>query len=56
MAAVPPPEQTISGSLARRKILQASVSCLCSEAGFDAVEEIALESLTEMMNSCKLTR
>ena len=40
-------------NLCRRKLLQASVSCLCSEAGFSAVDELSLETLTEMMQSCK---
>jgi Bromodomain associated len=52
MAAVQ--EQTsVSASAARRKILQAAVGCLCLEAGFDKVEEMALETLLEMMQSCK---
>ena len=40
-------------NLCRRKLLQASVSCLCSEADFSAVDELSLETLTEMMQSCK---
>ena len=51
MALIPEPQ--INGAAARRKILQASVSCLCSEAGFDSVQEIALETICEMMQSCK---
>nr|CAH0098070.1 unnamed protein product [Daphnia galeata] len=44
-------EPVMSGAASRRKLLQASVSCLCSEAGFSAVDELSLETLTEMMQS-----
>lgn len=47
-----PAEQLMSGSAARRKLLQASVSCLCNESSFGVVEEMALETLTEMIQSC----
>jgi len=47
-----PVEQLMSGSAARRKLLQASVSCLCNESNFGFVEEIAIETLTEMIQSC----
>jgi len=46
-----PAEQLMSGSAARRKLLQASVSCLCNESSFGVVEEMALETLTEMIQS-----
>ena len=48
-----PAEQLIPGSAARRKLLQASISCLCNESHFSSVEEMAIETLTEMIQSCK---
>lgn len=36
-----------------RKILVASVSSLLLEMGFEAAEQSALETLTEMIQSCK---
>ncbi|EEB12647.1 transcription initiation factor TFIID subunit, putative [Pediculus humanus corporis] len=36
---------------ARRKALVSSVSCLLTEVGFDSAEKIALETLTEMLQS-----
>ena len=50
MAAVVDP--IVPGSISRRKLLTASVSCICSEAGFNSVEESAIETLTEMTASC----
>ena len=50
------PEPLVPGSVSRRKLLQASVGCLCIEAGFQSVNETALETLTEMMQSCKYIR
>lgn len=47
------PEALLPGTVSRRKLLQASVGCLCIEAGFQSVNETALETLTEMMQSCK---
>jgi len=47
------PEPLVPGAVSRRKLLQASVGCLCIEAGFHSVNETALETLTEMMQSCK---
>ena len=37
----------------RRKALKVSVAALCSEVGYGAAEDIALETLTEMLQSCK---
>lgn len=37
----------------RRKILQMAVSTILLESGFDAVDKDALESLTEMLQSCE---
>lgn len=36
---------------ARRKTLVASVSCLLTELGFDSAEKLALETMTEMLQS-----
>lgn len=36
-----------------RKALKVAVSALCSEIGFQAAEESAIETLTEMLQSCK---
>ncbi|XP_038675801.1 transcription initiation factor TFIID subunit 8 isoform X2 [Scyliorhinus canicula] len=38
--------------LARRRTLQVVVSSLLTEAGFDAAEKAAVETLTEMLQSC----
>lgn len=38
-----------------RKALKVVVSSLASEAGFDRAEEAAVETLTEMLQSCKYT-
>lgn len=37
----------------RRKILQMAVSTILLESGFDAVDKDVLETLTEMLQSCK---
>lgn len=37
----------------RRKILQMAVSTVLIDSGFDTVERDALETLTEMFQSCK---
>lgn len=37
----------------RRKALKVAVAALCSEVGFGMMEESALETLTEMLQSCK---
>ena len=36
-----------------RKALKVAVAALCSEAGFEKAEESAVETLTEMIQSCK---
>ena len=41
--------------LPRRQSLKVSVSALCNEAGFTNAQESALETLTEMLQSCKYT-
>lgn len=38
--------------LARRRTLQVVVSALLTESGFDSAEKAAVETLTEMMQSC----
>lgn len=38
--------------LARRRTLQVVVSALLTECGFDSAEKAAVETLTEMMQSC----
>lgn len=37
----------------RRKALKVAVSALCHEAGFEKAEDSSLETLTEMLQSCK---
>lgn len=39
---------------ARRKILGVAVSQILMEKGFDSVDKECLETLTEMLQSCKL--
>lgn len=39
-----------------RKALKVAVSALASEAGFERAEEAAVETLTEMLQSCEYTR
>ena len=39
----------------RRKALKVAVGALCTEVGFGMAEEAALETLTEVLQSCKLT-
>ena len=36
----------------RRKALKVAVAALCREVGFGSAEESALETLTEMLQSC----
>lgn len=50
MAAV---DLTGTSSSARRKVLFATVSSACYEAGFTTAERSCLETLTEMLQSCK---
>lgn len=38
-----------------RKALKVAVSALASEAGFERAEEAAVETLTEMLQSCEYT-
>ena len=40
-------------SAVHRRYLKASVSVLCLEKGFNAVTRQAIETLTEMIQSCK---
>lgn len=40
----------------RRKALKVAVGALCTEVGFGMAEESALETLTEMLQSCKLAK
>ena len=37
----------------RRKALKVAVGALCTEVGFGFAEESVLETLTEMLQSCK---
>lgn len=39
--------------LARRRTLQVVVSSLLTEAGFESAEKAAVETLTEMLQSCE---
>ena len=39
-----------------RKALKVAVSALCSEVGFEKAEESVIETLIEMLQSCKFTR
>lgn len=43
----------MSANSINRKISTASISCLLVEAGFDSADNQALETLVEMMLSCK---
>lgn len=43
-----------STSGARRKVLTMAIGALLTELGFDSVEKMALETLAEMAQSCKL--
>ena len=36
-----------------RKYLKAAVGALCLEKGYDSVTRLAIETLTEMIQSCK---
>lgn len=38
--------------LARRRTLQVVISALLTESGFESAEKAAVETLTEMMQSC----
>lgn len=38
--------------LARRRTMQVAVSALLTECGFESAEKAAVETLTEMMQSC----
>ena len=40
----------------RRKALKVAVGALCTEVGFGMAEESALETLTEMLQSCRYSR
>lgn len=42
-----------SSSTTRRKVLFATVSSACYEAGFTSAEKSCLETLTEMLQSCE---
>ena len=43
-----------SGVSTHRKVLLHSVSTLCREEGFQSASKLVLETLTEMLQSCKL--
>ena len=45
--------QPSSVSSTYRKVLLHSVSMLCKEEGFHSASKLALETLTEMLQSCK---
>ena len=45
--------QPSSVSSTHRKVLLHSVSMLCKEEGFHSASQLALETLTEMLQSCK---
>ena len=36
-----------------RKYLKAAVGALCLEKGYDSITKLAIETLTEMIQSCK---
>lgn len=42
--------------LARRRTLQVVVSSLLTEAGFESAEKAAVETLTEMLQSCEYSQ
>ena len=44
-----------SHARSRRKALKVAVGALCKEVGFGMAEESSLETLTEMLQSCKCT-
>lgn len=46
-------EKVESGPDARRRILNIAVSTVLLETGFDAADKMSLETLTEMLQSCK---
>lgn len=43
----------MSANSVNRKIVTAGISCLLVEAGFDSADNQALETLVEMVQSCK---
>lgn len=43
-------------SSVHRKLLTTSVASLLTELGFDSAENAALETLTEMVQSCKCVK
>ena len=45
--------EPISSACSRRKALSVAVSALCAETGFQSADKLALETLTEIMQSCK---
>ena len=47
-------QKDISQSTRRRTALNVAVAALAAEAGFQRVEKIALETLTEILQSCEL--
>ena len=42
-------------AVSRRKALKVAVAALCSEVGFGMAEDAAIETLTELLQACKLT-
>ena len=45
--------EMVHPDIPRRKALKVAVSALCSEVGFGTAENSAIESLTEMIQSCE---
>lgn len=41
------------GTTVHRQYLKAAVGALCLEKGYDSVTRLAIETLTEMIQSCK---
>ena len=46
--------EPVHPDIPRRKALKVAVSALCSEVGFGQAEHSAVETLTEMIQSCEL--
>ncbi len=45
--------EPVHPELPRRRALRAAVSAVCLETGYSSAEDGALETLTEMLQSCK---
>lgn len=48
------PESQTVGNDARRKVLHMAVSSILMEKGVETADKMCLETLTEMIQSCKL--